>query len=258
MSFRIKLVYSTMLLPILAVILAIPPLILWLRKNATNEKFYHQAVELFWFSLMFVLFGVYPSVSRVTLSTFSCLNLGTDGKIALLPFLTCVQEVAYEHPCFRCQIGPYATFSRIPGNFMRSDFREECPSASSFEFAWSIVFTVLIPFGCPVLIAGVLIWSGIPDLARKKQRQALLSAIYEVIDLHISIASSLDISMALHRYILLAVLAALSATPDLTPLSSPRSTTHTSKLRSSRLWPTRYTSRQMQTEQGPKCRMRTT
>ena len=80
MSFRIKLVYSTMLLPILAVILAIPPLILWLRKNATNEKFYHQAVELFWFSLMFVMYSIYPSVSRVTISAFSCRNLGTDGK----------------------------------------------------------------------------------------------------------------------------------------------------------------------------------
>jgi len=70
---------------------------------------------------------------------------------------------------------------------MRSDFREECPSASSFEFTWSIVVTVLIPVGCPVLIAGVLVLSGIPDLARKKQRLALLSAIYEVIDSHSSI-----------------------------------------------------------------------
>ena len=64
---------------------------------------------------------------------------------------------------------------------MRSDFRQECPSPSSFEFIWSIVFTVLIPVGCPVFIAGVLIWSGIPELARKKRRQALLSAVFEVI-----------------------------------------------------------------------------
>jgi hypothetical protein len=77
---------------------------------------------------------------------------------------------------------------------MRSDFREQCPIASSFEFTWSIIFTVLIPVGCPVLIAGVLIWSGIPDLARKKQRQALLSAVYEVIDLHISIAHESRVS----------------------------------------------------------------
>lgn len=65
---------------------------------------------------------------------------------------------------------------------MRSDFREECPSASSFEFIWSIIFTMLIPVGCPVFMAAVLIWSGIPELARKKQKQALLSAVYEVID----------------------------------------------------------------------------
>jgi hypothetical protein len=90
LSFSNKLVYSTMLLPVLAVILAIPPLILWLRKNAINEKFYHEAVELFWFSLMFVMFGVYPTVSRVTLSTFSCINLGSDGKATLPPFQACM------------------------------------------------------------------------------------------------------------------------------------------------------------------------
>jgi hypothetical protein len=89
LSFRNKLLYSSMLLPGAAVILAIPPLILLLRKNANNERFYHEAVELFWFSLMFVMFGVYPSVSRVTLSTFSCLNLGTDGKSTLLPHQAC-------------------------------------------------------------------------------------------------------------------------------------------------------------------------
>ena len=72
---------------------------------------------------------------------------------------------------------------------MRSDFRQECPSTSSFEFIWSIVFTVLIPVGCPAFIAGVLIWSGIPELARKKHRQALLSAVFEVIDPHILVDS---------------------------------------------------------------------
>lgn len=80
-----------------------------------------------------------------------------------------------------CYDDPDTSFSRVTGNYMRSDFREDCPSASSFEFMWSTLFAVLIPAGCPVLIAGVLIWSGIPDLARKKQRQALLSAVYEVI-----------------------------------------------------------------------------
>jgi hypothetical protein len=79
MPFRNKLIFSTMLLPGAAAILAVPPLILLLRR-ANMERFYHEAVELFWFSLMFVMFSVYPSVSRVTLSTFSCLNLGTDGR----------------------------------------------------------------------------------------------------------------------------------------------------------------------------------
>jgi hypothetical protein len=101
-----------------------------------------------------------------------------------------MQDVVIGHPSFHCQVGPHASFLRTPGNFMWSDFREECPIASSFEFTWSIVFTVLIPVGCPVLIACVLIWSGIPDLARKKQRLALLSAISEVIDSHIIIVSS--------------------------------------------------------------------
>jgi hypothetical protein len=80
MSFRNKLIFSTMLLPAAAAILAVPPLILLLRRNANMERFYHEAVELFWFSLMFVMFSVYPSVSRVTLSSFSCLNLGIDGE----------------------------------------------------------------------------------------------------------------------------------------------------------------------------------
>ena len=79
-SFRSKLLCSTLLLPGAVVILAVPPLILFLRKSSTDERFYREAVELFWFSLMIVMFGVYLSVSRVTLSTFSCLNLGTDGK----------------------------------------------------------------------------------------------------------------------------------------------------------------------------------
>lgn len=80
MSFRNKLIFSTMLLPGAAAILAVPPLILLMRRSANMERFYHEAVEMFWFSLMFVMFSVYPSVSRVTVSTFSCLNLGTDGK----------------------------------------------------------------------------------------------------------------------------------------------------------------------------------
>jgi hypothetical protein len=65
---------------------------------------------------------------------------------------------------------------------MRSDFREVCPSTSSFEFIWSIIFTIFIPVGCPIFMAVVLIWSGIPALARKKRIQALLNAVFEVID----------------------------------------------------------------------------
>ena len=80
MSFRNKLIFSTMLLPGAAAILAVPPLIMLVRRSADTERFYHEAVELFWFSLMFVMYSIYPSVSRVTISAFSCRNLGTDGK----------------------------------------------------------------------------------------------------------------------------------------------------------------------------------
>ena len=159
------------------------------------EERLEDAWELFWFSLMFVMFSVYPFVSRIILSTFSCLDLGTDGE-DLPPFLlpirspshNFVRDATAEMPKVQQLFSLFSTSlsPAFPGHFMRSDFREECPltNKTSFAFVWSIIFTILIPAGCPLFIAWVLYRNGIPKKAQKKREEALLRAVFEVGDIH--------------------------------------------------------------------------
>jgi len=147
-SFRNRLIYTTMLLPAAAAILAVPPLILkaslffkWQKKNL-NEA-YKESVGLFFSSLLFVIFLCYPTVSRITFSALSCANLGSDG------------------------------------NFMRSDFRQGCPGDSSFERIWSIVMIILIPVGCPAFMLSMLYYHKVPSLVAKKHRNGLMRALFE-------------------------------------------------------------------------------
>jgi hypothetical protein len=203
LSFKFKLMNSTMLLPGATAVLLVPPLILWVFKGS-NSRQCEEAWELFWFSLMFVIFSVYPSVSRIILSTYSCLNLGTDGNdrpssTSLPPSLhpsihpsihsssiILFRETTAKMPKFE---QPFSLFSMslspsLSGYFMLSDFREECPLANktSFAYIWSIIATIFIPVGCLLFIAWILVRNGIPELAWKKREKAQLKAVFEVGD----------------------------------------------------------------------------
>jgi hypothetical protein len=95
-----KLTTSTMFLPMAVVLLSVPTILITLRLRSRNidrnaNARYRESIELFCFALLFLMFVSYPTISRMTLSSLSCTNLGTDG------------------------------------NFIRSDVRVQCPSTSS-------------------------------------------------------------------------------------------------------------------------------
>ena len=57
-------------------ILALPSTCAILKKHAKKDAL----VDLLWHSSLFLFFLIYPSVSQIVLSTFSCDNLSFDGK----------------------------------------------------------------------------------------------------------------------------------------------------------------------------------
>jgi hypothetical protein len=146
-SFRSKLLTYTLGPLGVAVLVAIPVVLSYIRKpeqtsvgstvNEGNkgstkkrEERYQLTVDRFWSSITLMAFLLYPLVSLSTLEPFNCQPSG-------LGLLT-------------------------------ADYREECPKRDSFEIVYASIFLVLYPVGIPIANILMLRWLRVHKIARNK------------------------------------------------------------------------------------------
>ncbi len=139
--YREKLMYSSLLIPGFFFVLLVPALFAQAAFSKSNRSRIEKCWDAFYFSILFITFAAYPAVSRNILSTFACVNLGIDG------------------------------------NYIRADMRMACPGGGDFATIWAAVFTGVIPAGVPAILLILMMVKGVPCLAGKKHRLALLEGV---------------------------------------------------------------------------------
>jgi hypothetical protein len=141
MNHTTKVVLCTLFL-IAVLLLLVLPLACICASGADAAK-KSNVVSAFYFSSMAFLFVFYPFVSKVIIETFICVDLGKNSI------------------------------------WLKSDLRERCPTSNSLGFVWSVIFTIAIPIGVPVLFLGLLFRFRIPWLAQYKMKMHRLKAVLE-------------------------------------------------------------------------------
>ena len=153
-SYKQKLLVYT-LFPVLAIaLLSMGPLLsLCSRLVSKNYKKWMARDEAvwnqFWYSLMFFLFLIYPTVSMTTLKSFDCADVGLSYAL------------------------------------LRADYREICPydirgsafSSANFIFWWSFLFVFVYPLGIPAFFLAVMWHYRIPAIASAKLNRAKIQAL---------------------------------------------------------------------------------
>ena len=149
-----KLITYTLFPVVVIVVLFITPalsyLLMFLRKDHAskikNEKVWNQ----FWYSLMFFLFLVYPTVSMASFRSFDCDDVGLSYLL------------------------------------LRADYNEECPyslqgqsvfGTKNFIFWWSFVCLFVYPLGIPFFFLAVMWYYKVPALAQAKLNAAKIHAL---------------------------------------------------------------------------------
>jgi hypothetical protein len=145
MNHTSKVVLCTLFLIAVLLLLALPLACICVSGADVAKK--SKVVSGFYFAAMAFLFLVYPFVSKVIIATFICVDLGNNSI------------------------------------WLKSDLRERCPSSNSLGFVWSVIFTIAIPIGVPVLFFGLLFRCQIPSLAQYKIKMNRLKAVLEKIGL---------------------------------------------------------------------------
>ena len=107
-------------------------------KDALRKRL-DATLDRFWIGIMFTAFMLYPLLSLSTLEPFNCQPAGL-GLLA-------------------------------------ADYREPCPTPTSFERLWAIIFILVYPVGIPIGSIMVLRSMGVHDIARKKIEGAIVSAM---------------------------------------------------------------------------------
>jgi hypothetical protein len=130
MNHTTKILLCTLFLIAVLLLLVLP--LACIRGSGVDVAKKSKVVSASYFSAMAFLFVVYPFVSKVILATFICVDLGNNSI------------------------------------WLKSDLRERCPTSSSLGFVWSVIFTITIPIGVPVLFFGLLFRFQIPWLAQYK------------------------------------------------------------------------------------------
>lgn len=147
-TYKARLLVYTVV-PILVVLLiSMPVSILFVMGGMTGATAkWDKTVSLFWYSLLFFLYVIYPMVSVQCLSTFSCHNIGPAG------------------------------------NWLVADYRVWCPNddTGGFLFGWSLAFTFVFPIGIPLFFAGIMFYFKIPGMAKQK---LAIERLQGVIDLY--------------------------------------------------------------------------
>jgi N-acetylneuraminic acid mutarotase len=141
MNHTTKVVLCTLFLITVLLLLPIPLACVCASDADAAKK--RNVVSAFYFSAMAFLFVVYPFVSKVIIETFICVDLGKNSI------------------------------------WLKSDLRERCPMSNSLGFVWSVIFTIAIPIGVPVLFFGLLFQFQIPWLAQYKMKMHRLKAVLE-------------------------------------------------------------------------------
>jgi N-acetylneuraminic acid mutarotase len=141
MNHTTKVVLCTLFLIAVLLLLALPLACICASGADAAKK--SNVVSAFYFSSMAFLFVFYPFVSKVIIETFICVDLGKNSI------------------------------------WLKSDLRERCPMSNSLGFVWSVIFTIAIPIGVPVLFLGLLFRFQIPWLAQYKMKMHRLKAVLE-------------------------------------------------------------------------------
>jgi hypothetical protein len=145
MNHTTKVVVCTLFLIAVLLLLALP--LAYVCASGANAAKKTNVVSAFYFSSMAFLFVFYPFVSKVIIETFICVDLGKNSV------------------------------------WLKSDLRERCPTSNSLGFVWSVIFTIAIPIGVPVLFLGLLFRFQIPWLAQYKMKMHRLQAVLKEIGL---------------------------------------------------------------------------
>ena len=132
-----RLLFYTVLPPAVAMVLSLPALVV----RSTHPRYQTLTAKLYNAVLVF-LFVVYPVCSIAVLDIYNC---------------TRIQNVYW----------------------LANDLRVACPlfQSGGFLFVWTVICTVLFPFGIPVLMLWGLYHFKVPSLARAKTERAALNAM---------------------------------------------------------------------------------
>jgi hypothetical protein len=139
MNHTTKVVLCTLFLIAVLLLMALP--LACICASGVDAAKKSKVVSAFYFSSMAFLFVFYPFVSKVIIETFICVDLGKNSV------------------------------------WLKSDLRERCPTSNSLGFVWSVIFTIAIPIGVPVLFLGLLFRFKIPWLAHYKMKMHRLQAV---------------------------------------------------------------------------------
>ena len=140
--FPLALILLFFIAPCLSVIFNVPK---------TKREF---VLNQFWYSLMFFLFLIYPTVSVQTLRSFNCEVVGQYGPLLIADL---------SEPCPY----PYSATSTVVQAF----------STKSFVFWWSLAFAIVYPLGVPLFFLLIMRAYKIPELAEGKLKGAKVDAL---------------------------------------------------------------------------------
>ena len=146
-SYTERLLIYTVLPVVIITLLCIAPTIsaclLMVKRDKKKEEYsknHDVVIDQFWYSLLFCLFLLYPTVSVATLRSFNCQDLGPSG-VRLM-----------------------------------ADYSEMCPSGN-FIFYWAAVCTAVYPVGVPLFFILVMRAYRIPQIAEGKLNEAKVDAL---------------------------------------------------------------------------------
>ena len=108
----------------------------------------------FWYSLMFFLFLIYPTVSFQTLRSFNCQVVGKYGPLL-------IADLA--EPC--------------PYQYSETSTVRQAFTTKSFVFWWSLASSIAYPLGVPLFFLLVMKAYKIPELAQAKLKGAKIDAL---------------------------------------------------------------------------------
>uniref|UniRef100_A0A7S0LWG4 Uncharacterized protein n=1 Tax=Cryptomonas curvata TaxID=233186 RepID=A0A7S0LWG4_9CRYP len=145
------LIYTIFPIVVIIPLFITPVLSILLRVDKERQNL---VTNQFWYSLMFFLFLVYPTVSFQTLRSFNCVVIGHHGSLLMADL---------REAC--------------PFDYSETSTVRQAFASTSFLFWWSLACSILYPLGVPLFFLLVMRAYKVPDIAEAKLKGAKIDAL---------------------------------------------------------------------------------